>query len=336
MKNTLSNEEANEIGAEYSRLIYERHPNNSLCVDVEGLATDILGLNIIYENFAGNDKAKLGYLADGITPVCVLEGGKAKNVVYPWKTMILDRCLLNARESGRKRFTIAHETAHFILEKMTRSEVKACAHREYDRELVLRPDEFKEVFGFSEYCADKLAAAILMPKFNIEKALERFADGRKFTVYGLNIMLPEEKLRMKVMADGIGVSYQALKIRLKELGLIDFRSFEEFVSQDLQEGDFDDRDLNYDRRQGQLSPEQTYLAHRSRREAERLEQKVLKCPVCGLPMVSATAESTGYTTLKCQKCKYVNPLGLSYFRTRKQNSKEETEAFEKPVRKYKR
>lgn len=317
MKEMLSNKEADEIGAEYARLIYELHPNNSLCVDIEGLATEVLGLTIIYESFAGKDKEKLGYLADGNDSVCVIIDGRMQNIVYPWKTVILDKCLLSVRESGRKRFTIAHEVAHFILEKMMIADVKACAHREYDHEYNYRPEEFHEVFGFSEYCADKLAAAILMPKFNIERALDRFAEGRPFTVYGLNVILPEDKMRMKTMADGIGVSFESLKIRLKELGYIEKRSFEEFVHQDLQEGDFDDSDIEYDRSQGRLSPENTYLIHRSRRESEKLEQKKIKCPVCGLPMATVASDSTGYTNLKCRKCKLTSPLGLSYYRTKK-------------------
>ena len=116
------------------------------------------------------------------------------------------------------------------------------------------------------------------------------------------------------MADGIGVSFTALQIRLKELGLIEYRSFDEFVSQDYQEGDFDDSDIDYDRRYGELTPVQAYLIHRSRREAERADRKDIKCPACGFAMTRTTEGSSGYPTFKCSKCKFSGPIGLAYFR----------------------
>ena len=327
MQKMLSNTEADEIGEEYARLIYNLHPNNSLCVDIEGLATEVLGLSIIYESFAGKDEMKLGYLADGSDAVCILKNGAMKSIVYPWKTMVLSRSLLSVSESGRKRFTIAHEAAHFILEKLMIADIRACAHHEFDPEHIYRPDEFRDGFGFPEYCADKLGAALLMPRFNIERAIERFAEGRNFTVYGNNIIPTEDKIRMQYMADGIGVSFQALKIRLKELGYLERHSFDEFVRQDLQDGDFDDSDIEYDRNQGRLTPNQAYLIHRSRRESARLEQRKVNCPVCRLPMMTVSADSSGYPNLKCQKCKLTSPLGLSYFRTGKH-----TASPDKPVR----
>ncbi len=317
MKELLSNEEADEIGEEYARRIYERNPNNSLCVDIEGLAIDELGLNIIYESFGGKDIDKIGFLADGVESICICRNGKKQEIVFPWKTVVIDKYLLNVDQCGRKRFTIAHEVAHYLLEVLISGERKAYAHREFDRELHGSIPAFKSVFGFPENRADRLAAALMMPRFNIEKAMERYADNRNFTLYGRTIMLLEDKIRMQIMANGIGVSFSALKIRLKELGYIDQKTFDDLVKQDYKEGDFDDSDIEYDRNVGQLTPEQTYLIHRSRRECEKLEQRKIECPACGFPMTTVTEESTGYPKLKCRKCKLESPLGLAYFRTQK-------------------
>jgi len=313
----LSNEEVDEIGEEYARKMYERFPNNSLCVDIEGLATDVLGLTIIYESFCGKDTDKIGFLADGCDSITISRDGKPHEVIFPWKTVVIDKYLLNVSQSGRKRFTIAHEVAHYLIERMNPLYRKARAHREFDNDRDYTCTELSEVFAFPENRADKLAAALMMPRFNVEKALDRFAEGHKFCVYGRNIIVPEDKIRMQVMADGMGVSYSALRIRLKELGFIENKTFDELVEQDFQEGDFDDSDIEYDRSLGRLTPERTYLIHRSRRESERLENRKLECPVCGFPMTTIDSGNNGYMKLKCRKCKLESPFGVSYFRTQK-------------------
>ncbi len=313
MKQHLSNRETDELGEYYIARYYKLSPSNSLCVDIEGFVTEYLGLDIQYRTFAEKAADTIGFLADGTTPVCVYEGREPVLTVFPAKTVVIDRYLLTPAESGRKRFTIAHEAAHYILERMC-GVPAARHHREYDSERDYNGNDLRELLSFDENRADRLAAALLMPRFNIDKALNRYTDGMKFCIYGESIMVPRDKARLQVMADGIGVSFSALKIRLKELGLLEYRTFDEFVEQDFREGDFDDSDIEYDRRYGELDPVQTYLIHRSRREAERMERRVIKCPVCGFSVTKATSDCTGYPTFKCSKCKFSGPIGLAYFR----------------------
>ena len=120
--------------------------------------------------------------------------------------------------------------------------------------------------------------------------------------------------KMQNMADGIGVTITALQIRLRDFGLIDYRPFEEFVAQDYQEGDFDDSDIEYDRRYGKMDPEHVYLVHRSRRESEREAQRTVRCPACGFRMATVTVSSSGAQQLKCRKCQFNETLNLAYFR----------------------
>ena len=321
MKNTLSNQEIDELGEGVYSSFVKSQPLNSLCVDIEGLA-EYLGMTIEYADFAEKDRERLGFLSNGIKGLAVRKNGRTETIVYPYKTIVLQQYLLNDHESGRKRFTIAHEISHYLLGKLEPGNAQASYRYEFDSEKEYSKTEFDGMFSVNEVFADRLAAAILMPKANIRKAIQRFAEGRNFTIYGTSIILPEDKIRMQIMANGIGVSFSALKIKLRQLGYIERKSIDELIESDLQEGDFSDEDIEYDRSKGQLLPEQIYLIHRSRREAERLQSRVVQCPVCKLKVAQITVDSTGIPKFKCQKCKFNDYMSLSYFRTMKQKKSE--------------
>ena len=93
------------------------HRWNSSCFDIGGFITDFLKLPILYEAFAEDDPSKIGFLSDGITPLIVYRAGKKTPVVFPKDTIVIERFLQRSDESGRRRFTLAHEAAHFILNR---------------------------------------------------------------------------------------------------------------------------------------------------------------------------------------------------------------------------
>lgn len=104
------------------------------------------------------------------------------------------------------------------------------------------------------------------------------------------------------------------------MGLIEYKPIDDFIKQDLQEGDFDDSDIEYDRRRGQPDPLKTYLIHRSRREAATHETRTIRCPSCGFRMATITADIHGTQQLKCRKCGLNENLNLAYFRKREPSS----------------
>ena len=210
----LSNIEIERMAEECYRSFSERFPNDSLCVDIFGIAKDFLKLRIVYDSFSGMDTDKIGYLSDGMTPVCISRGGMRQMVTYPADTIIIDSYLLRESEFARLRFTVAHEVAHYVLRKAGAVPASPDFHREFDSEQGYRPEELASLMSILENRADRLAAALIMPRLNMEKAMERYAESRTFTVYGRDIVLPDDKLRMQVMANGIGVSYSALRIRI--------------------------------------------------------------------------------------------------------------------------
>lgn len=57
----------------------------------------------------------------------------------------------------------------------------------------------------------------------------------------------------------------------------------------------------------------------SRMEAEELELKVLKCPICDFPAMWVYSDKGGHVNFKCQKCKFCGPINLGYFKRQKRS-----------------
>ena len=72
-------------------------------MDIEGFVTDFLKLPLLYRSFAEEDSDKIGFIADGVTPLRVYEGGTVVRRVYPGGTIVIERCLRQEHESGRRQ-----------------------------------------------------------------------------------------------------------------------------------------------------------------------------------------------------------------------------------------
>lgn len=229
MRNYISNDELEELG---ESLIagYTGGNEKLLCIDIEGFISDYLGLSIIYTSFTDNEK--IGFLSDGKQPVEIFSNGRNVQAVFPKWNIVLDKVLLSDLEFGRRRFTLAHEAAHFILEKHNPM-AEAYFHRVFDSEQDYSLPELKELMNLTESQADRLAATLLMPKFLVESVLKKYNRSKPVTVYGNTILAPSGKIAMRRMGDSLGVSYTALFIRLKHLGLLEYRDQEEYIAKHL-------------------------------------------------------------------------------------------------------
>ncbi len=129
----FSYEELDELGEGLIRQYLGKEAERTCCVDIEGFVTDFLKLPLLYRSFAEEDSDKIGFIADGVTPLRVYEGGTVVRRVYPRGTIVIERCLRREHESGRRRFTISHECAHYIMDRAVPS---AAFHREFDIERI--------------------------------------------------------------------------------------------------------------------------------------------------------------------------------------------------------
>lgn len=232
MTSYLTVNEIEELAESLVRKYYSRRQKIPQTVDIDGFVAKFLKLPIEYHSFAEADSTKIGFIADGVTPLWIYQNG-ARPVVFPKGTIVLEKALLNPHEENRRRFTLAHEVSHYLVD---RTITAASFHREYDNERSYTPQELRELLSFRESQMDRLAAGILMPRYIVADTVDRFTKGKPVCIYGDSLISLEDKLLVQRMADSMLVSYTAFFIRLKQLGLFHRRSTEEFISQEMRLG----------------------------------------------------------------------------------------------------
>ena len=237
MSNFLSRAELEEISEGLIRVYAAQHKNKVIqSIDIEHFITDFLKLRIEYTAFAENDSGKIGFLADGQTPLLIYQDGRIIPFIFPKDTIVLDKFLLAEKEQGRRRFTMAHEASHHILERMHADTNAARFHTEFDNERVYTPDELAQMFASREWQADTMGASLLMPKFIVENALAKFTNSKPIRIYGDNTFAKRDKELIRRMAAYLGVSYTALVIRLRSLDMLEYHDISEYISNELQLG----------------------------------------------------------------------------------------------------
>lgn len=90
----------------------------------------------------------------------IKRAGKIVSFLFPLGTIVADSRLRRDSESGKFRFTIAHEVAHHIMDKHNPSPQ---FQRTFDAERSYSLEEMRRQFNLVEMQADKLAASLLMP-----------------------------------------------------------------------------------------------------------------------------------------------------------------------------
>lgn len=239
IKPLTSFRELDALGEELSReYTVQTRRWNARCFDIEGFITDYLKLKIVYETFAEKDGSKIGFLANGIDPLLVRRDGVVASVVFPKDTIVIEKYLLKSEESCRRRFTLAHEAAHHIMDRHAPQKV-ACFRSDFDNEAAYSDNDLHRIFSINESLTNRLGAAILMPGFLIAKALKKYNDSNKLKCYSSSegmVLAQEDKMKTQRMADSLGVSYSALLNRLKELNLLDYHPLSEYIRNGLQIG----------------------------------------------------------------------------------------------------
>lgn len=119
---------------------------------------------------------------------------------------------------GRRNFSIAHETAHQIFGKLHPKEYGA---PEKNKIHFYEPgSNIGPVKNWIEWQANVLASALLLPEDILRANMHMFGLGGKIEI--LNSRYRQEVFtRFYLLAEYMGVSKQALAIRLKHLHLLD-------------------------------------------------------------------------------------------------------------------
>ena len=109
-------------------------------------------------------------------------------------------------------------------------------HAEYDSERSYSKEELAQMFASVEWQADTMGASLLMPRRIIENALAKYNQSNPIKVYGDNTITSKDKAVIRRMAAYIGVSYTALVIRLRDMGLFEYHNILEYISNELNLG----------------------------------------------------------------------------------------------------
>lgn len=237
MSNYMSRAEIEEISEGLIMVYAQKHSNKVVqSIDIEHFITEFLSLKIEYASFAEDDGGKMGFLADGETPLLIHQNGKIIPFVFPKDTIVLDKFLLSEKEQGRRRFTMAHEASHHILGKMYAIPSAGRFHTEYDSERSYSKEELAQMFASAEWQADTMGASLLMPKRIIDNALAKYNHSQPIKIYGDNTLTQRDKVIIRKMASYIGVSYTALFIRLRDMNLFEYHDISEYISKELNLG----------------------------------------------------------------------------------------------------
>ena len=239
MKRFTSNDEIEDLcEAMIKDFFKSKHYTNVMCVDIEAFVREYLGVPIVYETFAEPDPGRVGFLSDGKRPLLVRRGNENVEVVFPARTAVIEKYLLNPKESARKRFTISHEGAHDVMDRHIPLQTVPTAsfHNEYDPEMTYTHDMLKEMLSVNECFTNRAAACFLMPGFLVQRVLKRQNDSKKVILYENGILSQDQKILIQKMANTLGVSYTAFRTRLHELDLFDHRPVEDYLRSELHYG----------------------------------------------------------------------------------------------------
>ena len=224
----LSNASIDELGNGLIKNYLGKKANELLFVDIDRFVAEYLKLPVVYARFAEDDATKLGFISDGKTPLWIYSGKTKRRRIFSKGTIVIEQCLCSERETGRRRFTIAHEAAHYIADK---SLAAASFHREYDNERTYSTSDLKELFNINEANVDRLASALLMPEFMLRNYLSHSHREGGINVYDDAFIRPEDNLFIQTMAADMGVSVTALQIRIKQLGLYVKKPMNEYLAE---------------------------------------------------------------------------------------------------------
>jgi len=146
-------------------------------------------------------------------------------------TVFINQGLLGMSERARRRFTLAHEVAHWVLHRSYHSPFNQRFHfrKEYQNFIACRATRVEcanhdrnTVYGLEEWQADSLAASLLMP-IELFKEIARIVF---YEYFGSSIY--SEIKYTHTLSEAIGkiakvfmVSKKATEIRLKHLGFIE-------------------------------------------------------------------------------------------------------------------
>ena len=204
---------ATRVFRAYSKLPEVQAAGQLLYVDPNLLLKALLGLTIEYRHLS-EDGTTLGITAYDEVGVEICDE-KEDLFFFDGKTVLIETDLQADDQTGRRNFTIVHEGCHHVLKMLFPKDYTGGANARR----VLRYRDTKGNRTQEEWQVDRLTSSILMPRELVEQAM--FLVGQNGRIDMLNaIWRRKEYERFCNMCYLLGVSKQALSIRMMRLGLL--------------------------------------------------------------------------------------------------------------------
>lgn len=185
----------------------------------ELLANSLLGLSVEYHMLSPNGTI-LGLTTCGEVGVPIFDNPEQpEHLFLDGKTLLIDsRLIAKGANKGRFHFTLAHEACHQIYRMLYPKEYESSiARRQVYYSMDSQPGKEND---WEEWRANVLASALLMPADMVRANMIAFGLGEKLRMLN-KVFAPNDYKHFQEMADYMGVSHQALSIRLKQLGLLE-------------------------------------------------------------------------------------------------------------------
>lgn len=179
----------------------------------------VLGLKVEFQ-FLTKDGSILGLTTPEEALIPVLDMNSNPFLYHlDGQTVLVEQRLNNLpRFHGRRNFTIAHEIAHQILYRLF-PDAYGMQRRtlcDYRRSSKLR----KPITDWTEWQADTMGAAILLPEDAVQEGMFFFGLGEHMTVLSKKYSQNKYESFCR-MADFLGVSRTTLSYRMEQLGLLE-------------------------------------------------------------------------------------------------------------------
>ena len=215
------------LATDFLKKYYPQALKNPVPVPIKEIAEKRMGLKVITKYSLSDDFSILGQICctSGLAAIYDADKKKYKDLKVRRGTMFIDPDVITLRNEGCFNNTIAHECVHWWIHRNYCVLAKAndpLKRRAYSCPVEVKDENFKKLWNdkdWMEWQANGIAARILMPfettKNKIRELFKRskMNSEKTETAYYIQEIVSE-------LAEFYGVSKQAVKIRMREIGFV--------------------------------------------------------------------------------------------------------------------
>lgn len=235
----LSHTQIEEIAAavtkDFNKFFFGKHAAfetyYAQATPIDQLAGDYLGLRVSFAHLS-DDGSICGLTAYTDTEYASTCRGVTRLIPLKANEVLLDSSFMEPGQvkarCGKRRFTLAHECAHQLLFQMESDEAQRSHKEAYSPRTAYSLRDLKTREDWNEWQANALGAALLMPQREIDRAMRYLTQGRKLISYG-GYFNYGDRTTLGQLCQTLGVSKSAAVIRLRQMGYLEDRPYEEYT-----------------------------------------------------------------------------------------------------------